>query len=29
VLGGLAAGDNVIVSSYAGFGTAPRLQLKR
>ena len=29
VLGGLAAGDNVIVSSYAAFGTALRLQLKR
>lgn len=29
VLSGLAAGENVIVSSYAAFGTAPHVQLKK
>ena len=29
VLAGLAAGDKVIVSSYAAYGNSPRLQLDR
>ncbi|MES2297428.1 MAG: efflux RND transporter periplasmic adaptor subunit [Pseudomonadota bacterium] len=29
VLGGLGAGESIVVSSYAGFGTATHLQLKK